>query len=805
MSFIKDMSLRLKFIGCLVLSAFILGACLSIIMYFHFNSIMESEISHRSEMLLAQAKSVQDYVKTELRPEMFKIVDDDGFVLKAMSSSYISRKVMERLNKEGQEDIYYRRVSLNARNPLYEPTSFEKSIIEKFKKDGKLKFWEEDSEFKGVKYHLVSTPVKFTKSCMSCHGNPEDAPLELKEIYGDKAGFFHNEGDVDGVVVAGFPVRMITDPVKEVTIQYFSLYIFWLLLFSCIIGLFFDRLVMKNLKKLGMVFEVRFSGEKEKRIIRKLEKKDEIEGLIEGVDELAACLFNANKKLEEHSINLEEKVRERTKALEVTAEKHSKDLRLFSRLIARFTESIDSENIIRDALERIGTRYNAVQVVYFCTVVSENFFPWKEDDSIKRPDSKIKEILWSEKLLFVDNKIYIPVLSHESQWGILSLVFDYRPDESDFDEKVLLSLGLQLGSSLENIQAVSELKYQNDLLESVFEGISDPLVLIDIKCREIYSNRGSRLLFSDMKAFEREAFLREILIDSKDSPISKLNTGIIPVVSEISTKEKRFFRVYLYPLPKRESGGDLRIVMYARDITIEKELMEGMQQAEKLSAIGRMAAGMAHEINNPLGVIKCYSDLLSDSIDDEKQLADINVILSQTGKVQKIVKNLLNLSRHKNVISGKCRINSIVVQIMDIFLPQAGSREIEMNFFPGEDIPEIKCDGSILEQIITNIILNSFDALKPGGKIEITTKKENEFALLEVHDNGSGINESVINNIFDPFFTTKDVGKGTGLGLSVVYGFITELGGRVEVENDEGTIFKLYFPYYDKKGELDGI
>lgn len=99
MSFIKDMSLRLKFIGCLVLSAFILGACLSIIMYFHFNSIMESEISHRSEMLLAQAKSVQDYVKTELRPEMFKIVDDDGFVLKAMSSSYISRKVMERLNK----------------------------------------------------------------------------------------------------------------------------------------------------------------------------------------------------------------------------------------------------------------------------------------------------------------------------------------------------------------------------------------------------------------------------------------------------------------------------------------------------------------------------------------------------------------------------------------------------------------------------------------------------------------------------------------------------------------------------------
>jgi len=797
MRFFQKMSLRHKFISCLVLSAFVLGACLCIIIYYHFNSIMEKEVSHRSQMLLSQAASVQSYVQLELRPEMYDLVGDDNFILKAMSSSYISRKVMEKLDTDEKKRLYYRRVALNPRNPDFAPTDFEKKLINKFKNNRNMDFLEEASEFKGTKYHLVAKPVKFTRSCMVCHGNPEDAPEKLIDKYGDKNGFFHKENEIAGVVVAGFPVQMIKDPVKEITIQYLSLYALWLLLFACIIGLFFDRLVMKNLKKVGEVFESRFSGEEEKKIIEKLEKKDEIEGLIEGVDELAGSLFEANKKLEYHSHNLEEKISERTKELELTAEKHLSDLSLFSGLIARFTDTFNAEDLINDALERIGRRYSAKQVVYYCTVASDNFFTWIDDGSVKKIDDDIKKISWEERILFRENRIYIPVSSHESYWGILCIIFEQEVNFDDFDEAVLLSLGLQLGSSLENIHAVSDIKYQNELLESVFEGITDPLVLIDKDFRVIFANKGSSNFFNTSSGNNLD--LTEIIKDADINAYS-IEHQEEPVLKEIETKDKKYFRVYFYPLPKRDPGS-LRMVMYARDITMEKGLIEGMYQAERLSSIGKMAAGMAHEINNPLGVIRCYADLLSDSVKDEKNISDLNVIINQTRNVQKIVQNLLNFSRAKHFVSGKCSINNGVENIIDLFRPRASSKNINIRFVPERSIPEINCDSSILGQIITNIILNAFDAVGSDGNIEIRTFKKKNEAILEISDDGEGINKDILENIFDPFFTTKDVGKGTGLGLSVVYGFISEIGGRIEAESSDVTVFRLYFPFYEITGD----
>lgn len=793
LSFLHKMSLRHKFIAGLVLSAFILGVILCVIIFYHFNSIMEKEISQRSKMLLDQAGSVQEYVRNELRPEMFGLLHEDKFVLKAMSSSYISRKVMENLDRGGRNGIYYRRVAINARNPIYEPTSFENQLIKRFQNNKSLQLVEEDSEFRGIDYHLVSVPVTFKKSCMACHGNPQDAPKDLIDMYGDKKGFFHKENDVGGVVVAGFPVRLIKDPVNEVTIQYLSLYLLWLLLFACIIGFFFDVLVMKNLKKLGQAFDIRFSGEREKRIIEKIEKKDEIEGFIEGIDEIAACLFEANQELEFYNYTLEEKVKERTKKLEITAQKHLSDLSLFSRLIARFTDTFNAEVIIRDALERIGVRYNAVQVVYYCTVASDNFFTWHEDPSITKLSPEITRISWDEKVLFEDKKVYIPVSSHESHWGILCLIFDSLPKKDDFDAAVLLSLGLQLGSSLENIHSVSELKYQNELLQSVFEGISDPLLLIDLECRIIFSNTGSDVLFGKCKS--RDSELKKLLQKDRMLIFENAEKNNEPVLTEIKTDDDKYFRTYLYPMPRRESG-ELRLVMYARDITVEKGLIKGMQQAERLSSIGKMAAGMAHEINNPLGVIRCYADLLSDSISEEKDKNDLQVIINQTRNVQRIVQNLLNFSRSNQVAVGSCEINKAVLEIVGMFIPQGASKNITIEFVPFDGNLKINCNRATLEQIITNIVLNAFDAIgRKGGAILIKTSGLDNEVLLEISDNGSGISDKNFDNIFDPFFTTKEVGQGTGLGLSVVYGFMNELGGRVEVFSKDITVFKLYFPY----------
>ncbi|MBI9091851.1 MAG: hypothetical protein JEZ12_21780 [Desulfobacterium sp.] len=160
-----------------------------------------------------------------------------------------------------------------------------------------------------------------------------------------------------------------------------------------------------------------------------------------------------------------------------------------------------------------------------------------------------------------------------------------------------------------------------------------------------------------------------------------------------------------------------------REITLEKEMMPRIQQAERPGVIGKLAAGIAHEINNPLGVIQCYTDLVKDAVADKGGNKDIDVIVRQTRTVQKIVQDHLNLSRPKLVISDRCCINQVAGAAIQIFKAQAASKQIRVIPKLGDDLPPIKCDAAILEQILTNIWLNAFDALQEtGGEVIISTQ-----------------------------------------------------------------------------------
>ena len=249
-------NLRFKFILGLVMFALALGLCIGVIMYFHLNSIMKSEISQRSRMLLAQSDAVQDYVKTELRPTMFATLPEGSFIIKAMSSSYISRAVMARLNIKDASEYRYRRVSRNPRNPDSTPDDLERELIRYFNENRDKKFWEDNARVQGAEYRLVARPVTFNESCMSCHGDPSEAPDELIRIYGRDNGFHYTVGEVGGVDVAGFPVAQIKSPTQELTLQYISLYVLGIFIFAGMISLFFDRLVMKNLQNLSQIFKI---------------------------------------------------------------------------------------------------------------------------------------------------------------------------------------------------------------------------------------------------------------------------------------------------------------------------------------------------------------------------------------------------------------------------------------------------------------------------------------------------------------------------------------------------------------------
>jgi signal transduction histidine kinase len=737
---------------------------------------------------------------------MFDILPEGRFVIKAMSSSYISKEVMARLNIEDDLDYHYRRVSKRPRNPTSSPNQLEKDLIALFEKNRTLSFWEEDAHVGDELYHVVARPVVFNNSCMTCHGDPKDAPLELLEMYGDKDGFHYQPGEVGGVVVAGFPVDLIKNPAKEVTSRYLTFYGFGILAFAALISLFFDRLVMRNLYALSSIFKTRFSGDQEQRIIDRLTEKDEIEGLIEGVDELAVCLSDARNELEDYTQNLEQIVDERTKEINVKAEHHQADVGLFVKILSRFGEASSSKQVIESALDSIGLRFNADQVIYYCAVSTERSYAWKRNENIDPLREDIKEILWKEEVLFSGNRLYVPVITNESHWGILSISWSAPPEMKELTAPVLLGLGRQLAILIENIQAFSDVKFQNDMFQSVFEGISDPLLLIDGDGHLLMANKGAGKILLKQSNKDREKELHSFLAshrdpDVQDNVLSKLREKGKPISQEIKTVDDKAFKVYLYPLPKRDQAA-LRIVLYARDVTMEKQMMTRMQQAERLSSIGKMAAGVAHEINNPLGVISCYTDLVRDAVNDPDTLADLNVIEKHTKNVQKVVQELLKLSRPKQEVTGVSDVNRVVADAIKVFKAQSALKNIRVSSKLQDGLPDIKCDSAILEQILTNMWINAFDAIQgEGGEVKITTQKvENSpEVLLRIEDTGSGIPDSILDQIFDPFFTTKELGKGTGLGLAVVYGFVTDLGGRIEVEQTGMTRFNIFFPCQDRK------
>jgi PAS domain S-box-containing protein len=619
-------------------------------------------------------------------------------------------------------------------------------------------------------------------------------------MYGDENGFHHQVDEVGGVVVAGFPVAMIKGPAKELTFQYLMLYLLGILFFTGLISLFFDRLVMKNLKHLSRIFKTRFSGEAEQGIIQRLEQKDEIEGLIEGVDELAICLSDTRGQLEDHTRNLEKKVEDRTRELDRKARKHLGDVRLFVDLLTGFGKALTTRELLSALLESVGKRYQASDVVYYCMVSSENHYAWRSKHPDPDPPADVRNLVWEDRVLFRDRKLFIPVKSLESHWGILCLIWEDDPDSRDLDGDVLLALGQQVAVLIENIHVFSGIRSQHDMLQSVFEGISDPLLLIDEECHIIISNRAGHDILGPGSKKTQEVSLRSFLCAHEGYPaecsiLTRVARTGRPVSEEVHTRDDRYFDIDLYPLPRRDQARQ-QMVVYARNITQEKQMAERMRQAEHLGAIGKLAAGVAHEINNPLGVIQCYTDLVRDAVTDRETVSDIEIIAKHTRAAQKVVQDLLALSRPQKSITGTSDLNQVVTRAVGVFKAQAVARKVHIKTRLTDGLPQVACDGAVLEQILTNLWLNAVDALQESGDTIIieTRDVKNRQVMLRVADNGPGIPDIIKHRIFDPFYTTKEVGKGTGLGLSIVYGFVSELNGRIVVDTGEETRFDIYLP-----------
>ena len=258
--------------------------------------------------------------------------------------------------------------------------------------------------------------------------------------------------------------------------------------------------------------------------------------------------------------------------------------------------------------------------------------------------------------------------------------------------------------------------------------------------------------------------------------------------------------------------GGVYVVRQARETDRKRAaLYHKMEYTNKLAAIGRLGAGVAHEINNPLSIITQKAGLLNDllTMSDEmppreKMLELIDSVLRSAERCGGITHRLLGFAKHMDVQREKLNLDVLLREVLGFLEKEASYRSIRIEFAHAEEPPPIVSDRGQLQQVFLNIINNAFAAVEDGGRIEIGIVRAGPDAVaVSIADNGVGIPESQLEQIFDPFFTTKK-GAGTGLGLSITWGIVQKLGGQISVKSTvgEGTCFTVTLPIGGRPGEV---
>ena len=241
-------------------------------------------------------------------------------------------------------------------------------------------------------------------------------------------------------------------------------------------------------------------------------------------------------------------------------------------------------------------------------------------------------------------------------------------------------------------------------------------------------------------------------------------------------------------------------VLVFRDITERKVLQQNLVRSEKLAAIGRLAAGVAHEINNPLATIKTSFQIMSNKLESEVLRDEIKVLTEEVDRIARIVGGLLDFSHPTQTESAQVSLAGVLESdLFTIIKKQLLNKGIQLKVEVSAQLPPIMAPEDRLKQVFMNLIRNAEDAMPEGGGLTIRAKSHREGLEIEFSDTGSGIPQDEIANVFDPFFSTKGL-KGTGLGLSITHGIVRSLGGTIGVSSavEGGSTFRIILPISNK-------
>lgn len=784
-------TIQSKFLAGLGLAMALMVGFFALVLSMHLGRLMEGEAREKAALILSQVEAVQGYVRSTLRPAMYRLLPEDQFVLEAMSTSFVTRAVMSDQNLS-REAFTYRRVGIGARNPDYEADDSERAYIERFASDKSLTRMEEFVEIKGERHFVTARPQRFEAACLRCHGDPAEAPRELLDKYGATRGFGRKVGELAGIDLVRLKVQRDVGGIREATLSFALLFAGGILVLFLTIQGFFHRLVVQSLRRVTGVMRRLFPEEAAGEAATKeaaaaqeaAAQDDEIEGLLHGFESFAQQLKRARQDLTEYAATLEDKVAVRTEALTGLADERRADVALFVALLNTLNESQSKKEMLDQALALTAGRFGASRATYVCVLSASEHAAWPDPagplalpadwhDLVASGEPRLEELAW-----------HIPVQTSGTSRGLLSLFWAAPQEKSGRLADLARAIGQQLGIAMENLEALDTLLRQNSLLSSIFEGIADPLLLLDSGGAVLLANSTARSLAASLGGGAADAGFAA-LVERLGQATGRGGRGLFELPGG------RIFEASLYPLA--ESGGR-RSVASLREVTAERRMEGQMRRSERIVAVGRLAAGLAHEINNPLGVIRCYAELLQDGRQDDPQAQkDLEVILKHTDQARRVLRDLLDFARPRQAEPGPSNLAGVAAATLEVLKPRGRSATSSLSLEAPDALPLVAAGSEALEHILTNLVMNALDAVaeRPDGAVRVRlspAQGQGGAPMVElcVEDNGPGIAPEHLDRVFDPFFTTKDVGKGTGLGLAVVFGLVRDLEGQVEVESRPG-------------------
>lgn len=424
----------------------------------------------------------------------------------------------------------------------------------------------------------------------------------------------------------------------------------------------------------------------------------------------------------------------------------------------------------------------------------------------------------------IRSTISIPLIQ-DKILGVFNLdsIEPYKYSEKDL--MTLLPVAKHISIALENALLFEEISREKKEWEKTFDAITDMVWIEDGRQRVIRANNAllTKTGFTIFEVTDKICcdLLDRIGIISDECLCSDTICTNKPSFRELKGAGGSIFHFWAYPLIDGE-GQLYAVVHYLKDVTAQKRLEQQLLRTDKLASLGTLVAGIAHEINNPLGIIAGYSEALIERAEDRKLLETkefedfpeyLKTIHNEIFRCKRILKSLLEFSRPSGGTFREIDVNELIKEVILLVNHRAKRLNHNIELRLNRDLPKIYADAGSLRQLFMNIIINSMYFTPEKGSITISSEmnhnKENntgddtDMIRVSISDTGAGIQTGMLDKIFDPFFTTKPVGDGTGLGLAICHRIVEEHNGSIDVESEpgSGTTFIIKLPTRDSNDQ----